>query len=126
MIGHEAGHALKPGEHDNSNLAINPDEVAKVGLGGEGVALTQEYLVAREIGSPMWSDSTGTLKAGMHNLASLHGVHTPAFETGAKALGANYYHFFQPSNSHASFTYQEYYANSWVAAKIVASQTEFE
>lgn len=57
------GHAVMPGGHSTPTQAKTPQESARNALGYEGVAVTMEYRVARELGVPMWSDCDGTLKS---------------------------------------------------------------
>lgn len=116
MLGHELGHAQRPGGYQQSNAASSPNEATRLGLKGEGVAITAEYIVARELNRPMWSDSNGSLKTGMDALATQHGLNTPAFNQAAETLGGNTYGALSPSNS-PNITYREYYAYNWAAAK---------
>ena len=116
MLGHELGHAQRPGGYQQSNGAHNPNEATRLGLKGEGVAITAEYVVARELNRPMWSDYDGSLKNGMNALANQHGLNTPTFKQAAQTLGANTYATRTPSVA-PQLKYNEYYAYNWVAAK---------
>jgi len=56
LLGHELGHVELPGGLPDWSTATNPDAAAAIGLQAEAVALVNEYQVAQELGSQMYTD----------------------------------------------------------------------
>ncbi|MBF0099075.1 MAG: hypothetical protein HQM05_17260, partial [Magnetococcales bacterium] len=56
-IAHELGHATLPGGQNVIGSVTYPEEAVASGLVNEGVALTAEYIVAKQLGFTMTSDS---------------------------------------------------------------------
>jgi hypothetical protein len=119
MLGHEAGHATRP--NGAGSLKINPWEQSQTGLLAEGVAITSEYLVAKQLGGGMWSDLSGVNVRGRYDqLANNLNIdvstlttadQSPAlssFNQTANQIGANYYATLNPSTA-PNLKYDEYY-----------------
>jgi len=121
LLGHEGGHAVL---QDHGHLPNSPDESRALGLAGEGVALTAEYIVASQMSGPMWSGRT--IQDSLEVTAASHGktadiatrrmsdpvVHWQAFDAQAAQQGAAYYAQLSPSIA-PNITYNEYYAEAW-------------
>lgn len=125
MLGHESGHAVI---QDRSRTATSPDEARSLGLAGEGVAITTEYVVAKQLGGTMWSghdvqntlDATATAAGKSADIANRR-TSDPAsawsaFDTAAGAQGAAYYGAKHPSTARHT-TYDEYYAEDWAVRR---------
>lgn len=121
MLGHEGGHAVI---QDRSRVAQTPEEAGRLGLGGEGTAITAEYIVAKQLGGSMWSGPTiqSTLDATANATGKTADITTrrtgdpaadwAAFDTQAGQQGAAYYGGLNPSTA-KNTTYSEYYPETW-------------
>lgn len=121
MLGHESGHAVI---QDRSRVAQTPEEAGRLGLGGEGTAITAEYIVARQLGGSMWSGPTiqSTLDTTARATGKIADIATrricdpaadwAAFDTQAAQQGATYYGGLNPSTARNT-TYSEFYPETW-------------
>lgn len=121
MLGHEGGHAVL---QDRSRTAQNPDEAKALGLNGEGLAITTEYIVAKQLGGSMWSgasiqstlDATASATGKSADIATRRTSDPAAewrsFDTQAISQGASYYGPLHPSTARNT-TYNEYYPETW-------------
>ena len=131
MLGHEAGHATRP--NGAGSLKIDPWEQSQTGLLAEGVAITSEYIVAKQLGGQMWSDSSGTHVRGRYDqLATSLNIdvsvlttanQSPALSTfnqTANQVGANYYATLNPSTA-PNLQYDEYYREFRAMANVIGN-----
>lgn len=131
VIGHEAGHAIRPDGH--SRPVSNPWQDGANGLFGEGVAITSEYIVAKQLNGQMWSDPSGArIRGALDQLANNTGVNLStrttadssanlsAFDQGAHQQGANYYGGLNPSTA-LNLKYDEYYKEYRALANVIGS-----
>jgi hypothetical protein len=121
MLGHEGGHAVI---QDRSRVPQTPEEAGRLGLGGEGTAITAEYIVAKQLGGSMWSGPAiqSTLDATAHATGKSADIATrrtgdpaadwAAFDIQAAQQGAAYYGGLRPSTARNT-TYNEYYPETW-------------
>jgi hypothetical protein len=121
MLGHEGGHAVL---QDQSRRAQTPDEAKTLGLYGEGLAITTEYIVAKQLGGTMWSgasiqstlDATASATGKVADIATRRSsdpaAEWRAFDSQANAQGASYYGALHPSTARNT-TYNEYYPETW-------------
>ncbi len=121
MLGHEGGHAVV---QDRSQTPRSPDEAGRLGLNGEGVAITAEYIVAKQLGGTMWSGAS--IQSTLDATANAAGVSADVatrrladsssqwagFDAQAMRQGAAYYGGLSPSTARNT-TYNEYYSENW-------------
>jgi len=118
-LAHELGHAIMPHGEDSvlQPGTLTPADGAKFGLNDEGVALENEYKVARELNTNMYSGSVGgansPLASTLNSLAQTDGISTAKFDTDAIAAGARYTSTLTPSVA-PNLTYQKYYEDQWI------------
>ena len=113
-IGHELGHALLPNGYGNIDSANNPDQAAQIGLTSEGVALSNEYAIAKEFGTTMHSGSV--LQSTLDQIVSNNPTADPSQISSLEiAAGANYYSNIKPGNT--QLFYPEYYKDTWILDK---------
>ncbi|MBA4264580.1 MAG: hypothetical protein C0453_05820 [Comamonadaceae bacterium] len=121
LLGHEGGHAVL---QDHAQHPSSPDDARAMGLAGEGVALTAEYIVASQVSGSMWSGKS--IQDALESTAASRGIRADiatrrmsdpatnwqAFDAQAAQQGAAYYAQLSPSTA-PNITYNEYYAEAW-------------
>ncbi|MDD5084396.1 MAG: calcium-binding protein, partial [Candidatus Moranbacteria bacterium] len=125
VIAHELGHAVLPGGTGENIPILNPLDAVENGLMKEGVALSAEYIVAKQLGSYMHSDPEGTggymsqldqiVQDDNINLNSIPLISSfNSIDSVTVNIGGEYYNgFAHPSNA-KNLTYAEYLADFYI------------
>jgi hypothetical protein len=134
LLGHEVGHAVI---QEHALRPRSPDESRTHGLAGEGMALTAEYIVARQMGGAMWSGKS--IQTALDATADSHGktadiatrrmsdpaANWQAFDAQAAQQGAAYYAQLNPSTA-PNITYNEYYSEAWAVLNTQDGRTLYQ
>jgi hypothetical protein len=134
-LAHELGHATLVNGNNLLSTALNPDQATQIGEQDEGVALTAEYLVARELPGQFgivnsqlvpiqYSDPTGNLSASLlsaladldlneANIESVDVLDASQFLTNARNIAGPWYATKgHPSNA-PNLNYGQYWVFDW-------------
>lgn len=125
-LGHELGHQKHPRGHRDNTAAATPAESITWLLENEGVALSNEYLVARELREHKISagDPNATVKTLTENLMlqydkllTHHPIASPGYEEAAIQLGASITRDLHSSKFN-QLTYAELGEFSWILERV--------
>lgn len=123
---HELGHRNNVRGHGNQSIAATPEQAKNILLENEGVAITQEYLVANELReykkqqgiiNPTVTTWTPTIMAPYDQLAAQHAIGTKEFEEQAIKLGGSITASLNPSGL-PNLTYAETAEFQWIFSRI--------
>ena len=122
-MGHELGHALLSNGMGDIASANTADQGRNIGLTAEGVALTEEYKVAKELGTTMHSGAN--IQADFDQIAQQYAGDPTQINNAEIAKGAVDYSSVKPSGMNY-LTYYDYYRDVWIIDKCTGSPSNID